>query len=66
MLSLILKEVFECKKFDKSLFKNSTKLVGGAGTTYDATPYSGNGDDMEYLRIDDPAHDNPGYLTSAN
>jgi len=40
------------------MFEGSTKLVGGAGTTY-----SVNHVDAEYARIDDPDNGNPGYFT---
>ncbi len=40
------------------MFKGDTKLVGGAGTAYDA-----NHTDAEYARVDDSANDKPGYFT---
>ncbi len=41
-----------------NVFTYSTKLVGGAGTTYDE-----NHDTSEYARVDDPNNDKPGYFT---
>ena len=40
------------------LFQNCTRLVGGAGTVFDA-----NHDDKTYARIDQPASSLPGYFT---
>ena len=41
---------------------NSTKIVGGAGTTYSSTTAS----KVPYFRIDDPDNGKPGYLTLKN
>ncbi|MBE6158788.1 MAG: BspA family leucine-rich repeat surface protein [Firmicutes bacterium] len=40
------------------MFKNSSNLVGGAGTTYDSSHT-----DKEYARVDDPTNGKPGYFT---
>lgn len=40
------------------MFKNATKIVGGAGTTYNENYIN-----REYARIDDPSHGKPGYFT---
>ncbi|MBR0491233.1 MAG: BspA family leucine-rich repeat surface protein [Clostridia bacterium] len=40
------------------LFVNCTKLVGGAGTTYNSS-----NTDKTYARIDDPTNGKPGYFT---
>lgn len=41
------------------VFNECTSLVGGAGTTYDASHV-----DAEYARIDDPDNGQPGYFTA--
>ena len=41
-----------------SMFNDSVKIVGGAGTTYDE-----NHTDYEYARVDDPTNGKPGYFT---
>ena len=55
----------EVKDFDVSnviesdkMFENCEALVGGAGTTYDASHV-----DKEYARIDEPTNSKPGYFT---
>ena len=40
------------------MFRYDTKLVGGAGTIYDANHFN-----VEYARVDDPANGKPGYFT---
>jgi hypothetical protein len=60
-----LTNIYVGNAFDTSLvtssermFFNDIKLIGGAGTTYDA-----NHTDVEYARVDDPANGKPGYFT---
>ncbi len=51
---------------NQRLFLYDTKLVGGAGTAYDESPYLSGGDaiDAIYARIDAPGA--PGYFTDKN
>ena len=42
----------------KNVFKDSKKLVGGAGTKYTSSQV-----DKEYARVDDPTNGKPGYFT---
>ena len=42
----------------KNMFYGLGRIIGGAGTTYDA-----NHTDKAYARVDDPTNGNPGYLT---
>ena len=46
------------------LFLMADNLVGGNGTTYDDSPYSSDGVDAFYARIDAPGA--PGYFTDKN
>lgn len=48
----------------KNLFLMADNLVGGNGTTYDDSPYSSDGVDAFYARIDAPGA--PGYFTDKN
>ncbi len=59
--TIIVGDTFDMSKVKDSkdiMFKDSSKLVGGAGTTYDANHVG-----KEYARIDDPTNDKPGYFT---
>ena len=41
-----------------NVFTNSTKIIGGAGTSYDSNQVS-----YDYARVDDPQNGKPGYFT---
>ena len=58
-----LEKIYVSDKFvvnstDDRAFDYDTKLIGGAGTTYDVNHKGG-----EYARIDDPTNGKPGYFT---
>ena len=62
-----LKTIYVSENFDTSkvtdstdMFKSSTKLVGGAGTTYDSSKT-----DKTYAHVDGGTS-NPGYFTLKN